>query len=53
MPVLNIPGFQGEHGMPIGLSLVAPRYKDRHLLLVGEQVGKIFEADGGWKPKNM
>ncbi|KAK6433608.1 hypothetical protein LTR95_010210, partial [Oleoguttula sp. CCFEE 5521] len=31
-PVMNVPGFQGSHGMPIGVSLVAPRYHDRHLL---------------------
>jgi Asp-tRNA(Asn)/Glu-tRNA(Gln) amidotransferase A subunit family amidase len=48
--VLNIPGFQGENGMPIGVSLVAPRYHDRHLLAVGKTVGAVFEAEGGWKP---
>ncbi|KPM38301.1 hypothetical protein AK830_g8271 [Neonectria ditissima] len=48
-PVLNVPGFQGANGMPIGLSLVAPRYRDRHLLEVGKAVGEIFEAEGGWK----
>ncbi|KAF5704659.1 amidase [Fusarium mundagurra] len=49
VPVLNVPGFKGGHGMPIGLSLVAPRYRDRHLLEVGKAVGEIFEAKGGWK----
>ncbi|KAF1916016.1 amidase signature domain-containing protein [Ampelomyces quisqualis] len=49
-PVLNVPGFKGENGMPIGISLVAPRYHDRHLLAVGKAVGAIFEAEGGWKP---
>ncbi|KAL7794400.1 amidase signature domain-containing protein [Trichoderma ceciliae] len=48
-PVVNIPGFQGQTGMPIGLSLVAPRYRDRHLLKVAKEVGKLFEAEGGWK----
>lgn len=48
-PVVNIPGFMGENGMPIGLSLVAPRYQDRRLLSVCEAVGRIFEAEGGWK----
>ncbi|KAM5374973.1 hypothetical protein ACJA88_007638 [Fusarium oxysporum] len=51
VPVLNVPGFKGEHGMPIGLSLVAPRYRDRHLLEVGKPVGEIFEAKGGWETK--
>ncbi|RYC76685.1 hypothetical protein BFJ63_vAg10780, partial [Fusarium oxysporum f. sp. narcissi] len=51
VPVLNVPGFKGDHGMPIGLSLVAPRYRDRHLLEVGKAVGEIFEAEGGWETK--
>ncbi|CAH0057652.1 unnamed protein product [Clonostachys solani] len=48
-PVVNVPGFKGENGMPIGLSLVAPRFHDRHLLTVCKAVGTIFEAEGGWK----
>ncbi|KAH7464507.1 hypothetical protein FOMA001_g17597 [Fusarium oxysporum f. sp. matthiolae] len=51
VPVLNVPGFKGDHGMPIGVSLVAPRYRDRHLLEVGKAVGEIFEAKGGWETK--
>ncbi|EXK25763.1 hypothetical protein FOMG_17612 [Fusarium oxysporum f. sp. melonis 26406] len=51
VPVLNVPGFKGDHDMPIGLSLVAPRYRDRYLLEVGKAVGKIFEAEGGWETK--
>ncbi|KAI2640997.1 amidase [Xylaria nigripes] len=50
-PVVNIPGFKGPNGMPVGLSLVAPRYYDRHLLAVSKAVGKIFEAEGGWESK--
>ncbi|CBF87407.1 amidase [Aspergillus nidulans FGSC A4] len=48
-PVVNIPGFQGTNGMPIGLSLVAARFHDEHLLSVAEAVGAVFEAEGGWK----
>ncbi|KAI1119019.1 amidase [Nemania sp. NC0429] len=48
-PVINIPGFQGANGMPIGLSLVGPRYYDRQLLAVSREVGRIFELEGGWK----
>ncbi|KAI0880049.1 glutamyl-tRNA amidotransferase subunit A [Annulohypoxylon maeteangense] len=47
-PVTNIPGFKGENGLPVGLSLIAPRYHDRHLLEVSKVVGEIFEAEGGW-----
>ncbi|EFQ87373.1 hypothetical protein PTNB73_00763 [Pyrenophora teres f. teres] len=49
-PVVNVPGFKGENGMPIGISLVAPRYHDRRLLAVSKKVGEVFEAEGGWKP---
>ncbi|KAF2998040.1 hypothetical protein E8E14_004227 [Neopestalotiopsis sp. 37M] len=52
-PVTNIPGFKGEADMPIGLSLVAPRYRDRRLLAVSKAVGKIFESEGGWERKNL
>ena len=47
-PVINVPGFKGENGMPIGLSLVAPRYEDRRLLRVAKAVGNVFEQEGGW-----
>ncbi|KAK8066015.1 hypothetical protein PG997_012762 [Apiospora hydei] len=47
-PTVNVPGFKGENGLPIGLTLVAPRYHDRHLLVVSKAVGEIFEAEGGW-----
>ncbi|TID04926.1 Glutamyl-tRNA(Gln) amidotransferase subunit A 1 [Colletotrichum higginsianum] len=49
VPVVNVPGFQGPNGMPVGVSLIAPRYHDRHLLTVAKAVGDIFEAEGGWK----
>ncbi|KAJ3475193.1 hypothetical protein NLG97_g9546 [Lecanicillium saksenae] len=47
-PVLHVPGFCGKSRMPIGLSLVAPRYMDAQLLAVGAPVGALFEAKGGW-----
>jgi Asp-tRNA(Asn)/Glu-tRNA(Gln) amidotransferase A subunit family amidase len=52
-PVVNIPGFKGENGMPIGVSLVAPRYQDRRLLAVSKKVGKVFEGEGGWRASNV
>lgn len=52
VPVVNMPGFMGENGMPIGLSLVAPRYFDMHLLAVAKAVRDIFETEGGWKAKD-
>ncbi|PTD07571.1 Glutamyl-tRNA, partial [Fusarium culmorum] len=41
-PIINLPGFRGYNGLPIGLSLVAPRYHDRKLLAVSEVVGGTF-----------
>ncbi|TDZ28580.1 Glutamyl-tRNA(Gln) amidotransferase subunit A [Colletotrichum spinosum] len=49
VPVVGLVGFGGSQGLPVGVSLVAPRYRDRHLLTVAKAVGKIFEAEGGWK----
>lgn len=51
VPVINVPGFQGEHGMPIGLSLVAPRYCDQALLEVAKVVGEVWGSKGGWQSK--
>jgi Asp-tRNA(Asn)/Glu-tRNA(Gln) amidotransferase A subunit family amidase len=49
MPVVNLPGFKGENGLPIGLSVVSSRYRDQHLLRVCRKVGEVFEAEGGWR----
>lgn len=37
-PVVNLPLAQGEGGMPIGVSLIAPRYADRRLVAVAREV---------------
>lgn len=49
MPVVNVPGFHGKNGLPVGLSLISSRYRDQHLLQVCREVGKVFETEGGWK----
>lgn len=49
VPCLNLPGFAGENSMPVGLTLVEPRYHDLGALHVGKAIGKIFEAEGGWR----
>jgi Asp-tRNA(Asn)/Glu-tRNA(Gln) amidotransferase A subunit family amidase len=49
VPCLNVPGFAGEDGMPIGLTVVGPRYRDLHVLHAGKAIGEIFELEGGWK----
>ncbi len=44
VPVISVPGFTGPSGLPVGLSLVSPRYTDRHLLRVAKEVGSLFGA---------
>jgi amidase len=51
VPCLNIPGFEGENKLPIGLTLVGPRYTDEHVLWVGKSIGEVFAREGGWKSK--
>ena len=46
-PVVNVPGFVGSNGMPIGLSMVGPRYHEQALLRAAKEVAKVFEQ-GGW-----
>lgn len=41
-PIVNIPGFKGENGMPVGLSLTTARYKDLALLNVAKEVGRVW-----------
>jgi len=45
-PVVNIPGFRGPNGLPVGLSLTGPRYTDRRLLNAAKAIGPLFEANG-------
>lgn len=46
-PVLNVPGFLGPNGLPIGLSLVTGRYRDQHLLRCGRAVAEVFATGVG------
>lgn len=47
-PAINIPGFAGSHGLPIGLTLVGPRYYDQHVLRAAGAIGKAFAEKGGF-----
>ncbi|KAM7188618.1 amidase signature domain containing protein, partial [Naviculisporaceae sp. PSN 640] len=49
MPVINIPAFKGSHGMPIGVSLVAGRFRDQHLLSIAKLLAGPLMAEGGWQ----
>jgi len=51
VPALNIPGFKGGNDMPIGITLVGARYRDQHVLHVGEAIGKVFETEGDFQSK--
>ncbi|KZL63629.1 glutamyl-tRNA amidotransferase subunit A (amidase) [Colletotrichum tofieldiae] len=46
VPVIHIPGFQGEDGLPVGLSIVTASFKDRHLLQVAKLIGQLFAREG-------
>lgn len=47
-PCLNLPGFAGEKGMPIGLTLVDGRFHDKSVLQAGKIIGGVFEKEGGF-----
>ena len=53
VPVVNLPGFAGEHGLPIGLTAVGARYRDAHLLWAAKAAGAVFEREGGWVAGNV
>jgi Asp-tRNA(Asn)/Glu-tRNA(Gln) amidotransferase A subunit family amidase len=42
VPVVNVPGFKGESGMPVGLSLVGRRYDDRKVIAMAGLAGPLF-----------
>jgi len=46
-PVINVPGFRGASGMPVGLSLVSGRFCDRRLLAMARPVADLFAGAGG------
>ncbi|KAL5325135.1 hypothetical protein ACEPPN_006258 [Leptodophora sp. 'Broadleaf-Isolate-01'] len=48
MPVVHIPAFAGDHGMPVGISVVAGRFCDQHLLMISKVLGEPLMAEGGW-----
>ncbi|KAF8850337.1 amidase family protein [Acephala macrosclerotiorum] len=50
-PALNVPGFAGENGLPIGLTLVGARYTDEHVLYAAKAIGEVFEKEGGFVSK--
>lgn len=49
VPVINVPGLIGANGIPVGISLVAARNHDQHLLKMGQTLGEMLMSEGGWK----
>ncbi|KFY02786.1 hypothetical protein O988_01901 [Pseudogymnoascus sp. VKM F-3808] len=43
-PALNVPGFVGENGLPVGLTVVGGRGTDWHVLRAGKSIGEAFRA---------
>lgn len=43
-PVINIPGLVGPNDLPIGLSLVGPRYSDALILSVSQVISPILDT---------
>lgn len=44
VPCLALPGFAGADGMPMGVQLIAPRYRDATLLEAGHAASLAFHA---------
>jgi Asp-tRNA(Asn)/Glu-tRNA(Gln) amidotransferase A subunit family amidase len=41
-PCINVPGFVGPAGLPIGLTLTGPRFADRRVLAAAAALGPLF-----------
>ena len=46
VPCVNVPGFVGPNGMPIGLTVTGARFADRQVLAVAEAFGSVFAING-------
>lgn len=44
VPCLTIPSRQGPHGLPVGIQLVAPRFRDGDLLAVADAIAPALAA---------
>ncbi|PSN65134.1 amidase signature enzyme [Corynespora cassiicola Philippines] len=49
MPVIQVPAFVRPNGMPVGLSIIACRYSDRHLLEIAKILSGPLMKEGGWQ----
>jgi Asp-tRNA(Asn)/Glu-tRNA(Gln) amidotransferase A subunit family amidase len=44
MPCVTLPGFRGPQNLPVGIQLVAPRFRDRHLLTVASAIESMIRS---------
>ena len=42
VPCINVPGLQGPGGLPVGLTLIGPRYSDWKVLAAARAVGAVL-----------
>ncbi len=42
VPTVNVPGFSGPHGLPVGLTVTGPRFADRRVLAAAQTIGHAF-----------
>ncbi|MCA0042535.1 amidase family protein [Celeribacter litoreus] len=45
VPVLSVPGLTGPHGLPLGMSIITPRYSDRRAIAIACLVGDLFALE--------
>jgi Asp-tRNA(Asn)/Glu-tRNA(Gln) amidotransferase A subunit family amidase len=43
-PCINVPGFSGPLGLPVGVTVVAPRFADRRALAAAKALDELFGA---------
>jgi Asp-tRNA(Asn)/Glu-tRNA(Gln) amidotransferase A subunit family amidase len=44
VPCINIPAGLGPNGLPVGLTLTGPRYRDRHLLAMAAVLAPVVDT---------
>jgi Asp-tRNA(Asn)/Glu-tRNA(Gln) amidotransferase A subunit family amidase len=42
-PCVNVPGFSGPDGLPLGLTVTGPRFRDRRVLAIAGLLGNLID----------
>lgn len=57
MPCVNVPGLLGPTGMPVGVTVTGPRFRDRHVTaaagLLGERIASYAQRPGAVARKKV